>query len=269
MNENNTVNSYPTISYSYKTITLYFEIYKKIYDYKNIKRCTLRLDKASIYAQYLDMYCAIFLMNSIVTLEKRVKTFEKIFQIKTDDKFKSNLSQILSIKDIKTKLNSLLRYSFSLNDEKSYLVYLIFLYEANKIYDQLTILPLSIKEDIEKINDFRISTIYLDIVLEQCGLCNNKENLYFKLKEYLKSNEVDIRQNIKSIYLFGSLNTDTFHHESDIDLVFEFKKIDSSIKEIISQYSNNLFCILKRRIDVHEYNDFILLHPDVVLEKLL
>lgn len=68
MNENNTVNSYPTISYSYKTIALYFEIYKKIYDYKNIKRCALRLDKASIYAQYLDMYCAVFLMNSIPML---------------------------------------------------------------------------------------------------------------------------------------------------------------------------------------------------------
>ncbi|MBA2328382.1 MAG: nucleotidyltransferase domain-containing protein [Bacteroidota bacterium] len=48
-------------------------------------------------------------------------------------------------------------------------------------------------------------------------------------------NKLCLRHNVKQLYAFGSVLTDKFNDESDIDLIVDFKPID------LAQYANNYY----------------------------
>lgn len=64
--------------------------------------------------------------------------------------------------------------------------------------------------------------------------------------------------------------TDLVYRESDIDLVIRFSRdvIYNNRKKIITEEGNDLKIKFDRRIDIHEYDDFIMIHPKTGLNKI-
>ncbi|KAA6345887.1 hypothetical protein EZS27_006577 [termite gut metagenome] len=61
------------------------------------------------------------------------------------------------------------------------------------------------------------------------------------------------RHKVKKLYAFGSVLTDKFNHQSDIDLVVDFKEID--LKDYADNYFDlqySLEGVLNRKVDLLE-----------------
>ncbi len=71
-------------------------------------------------------------------------------------------------------------------------------------------------------------------------MVHNSKNLYICSMDILERNinnlkKLCVKHNVSELYAFGSVLTNKFQDESDIDLLISFKKID------INEYSDNYF----------------------------
>ncbi len=267
----------PNISYSYKLLFSFYDNYRNKQIYNEIKTVVLGLKQIEdetdneiliCYQMYLLIFSRGYNAEFIVyykeylkinpnTMSNNIENLEDIFNFSKKDAFLSivKLQKLLDTKDIYF----------------CFFVFLIMVRIINKHLSTLIVLPKNFHNECSNYHDESILKYFImgwlsDFKIK--GLRNLKKIIMTK---YIDDKDIMLKNGIENIYLFGSIMTNAYHRESDIDLVIKFEKNIDFIKkkEIVKNIKKYNLDNFGRSTDIQEYFDFKEFHPNLEIEKII
>ncbi|MCI6156076.1 MAG: nucleotidyltransferase domain-containing protein [Bacilli bacterium] len=266
------------ISYPYKLIYSYFINYEGTKNYDSIKKIVLNIDEPKSSRDILikNMHIMILLAfnNKKLNVQGFISLIGKIFNIPRLIKIRCRLNILSELRSEELYLsceNFIKDFGIGLSSFALFVIASKLIAEKEGFYFILPISYFAISKDIE---NEQIKKHYLMGVIENLRIKNKSDesqNLYDKIKDFYSQNQVNFyNDDIKHIYLFGSIAKNQYHKESDIDMVIEFSESTSHIKinEIMNMLKEQNSKQFGRNTDAYEYFEFINRNPNLSLKQL-
>lgn len=249
-------------SYPCKVISSFYDNYYDKHEYDLIKRIILRKEdlnndlKIEIYNYFLIFNMIFTIYKPLNNISLILKYYNYVFK-ELDKRLKIFLkNKKLNFDDIPL-LFELLKIC---NSSNAFLLFLLITLIVNDKYGYSCVLPCDIIKTLNNINDDDIKSYFIKSYFNSLY---HKERIDIKLEiiNYLNKLKSELKDiGIISIYLYGSIMNDEYSDSSDIDLVVRYDSLKiEKIKTLNNKIKTSLQNKFRRNVDIHEYNDFILI----------
>lgn len=243
-------------SYPCKVISNFVYDYYEINNYDKIKNIIFRKNKITtkkekIYFNLFKLFINIFNLPISFDFQKYLKNFKNIFNIKLFSKEFLIFTRKLS-KNNKNIFENLSDYIFimrKLNYLESFFLYLFLNIRFNGVFKSSISFPIfsklikNKKQILSK--HFLLSYFNLNYTKNSIDLKNNFIKFIISKKKILNN------LGIKHIYLFGSILQNTYHENSDFDLLIEYVNASTHTNKYLNYIIKKKF---NRNIDIHNIN---------------
>lgn len=249
---------------SYKLISNFIEIYLGKNEYSLIKKVIKRVDhiendfSVKILCLYKFFLLSDTFSNTFKDTDEVTRAFTFCFnkELKQQNLFNFKKLFLGSFDGIE-RLLVILDKMFYLELEEAFVYYLFAQKQLSRFYKREITLPnnfkelwLRYKEDIDRAYFFKP---FFDSIFK----CQNYD-LRNEFIQYIHSKkETYLVNGIESIFLFGSVNDDTYCEDSDFDLAITFNKVLTyeDEKRIKGFLAVDIFKKFNRLSDIHRYVD--------------
>lgn len=266
-----------TVEYEYKMISSFFDNYKKIHIYDEIKEVVLGIKKANEVKNGLEIlkmhrFLILAIGSTInISIKSILNLFSFVFGNKALIRLKYCYGQRINRINLKHYTTCFQLLDLSKNEKELLSSYFLFVLAGilmNYHFNDYVVVPVYLFDNLEKIKDEQIKACFLDGLIRN-SLKKHKNDLKEKIFEtYQKNALYFISNGIKNVWLFGSISKDQYNDFSDIDIVIDCennKNVPEALS-LISKFNKEHF---DRKSDVHFYEDFIEHNPTIKLLKLI
>lgn len=266
-----------TFSYPCKLISSFFDNYYGKHIYKRIKEITSRKKRiATKEDRTILRYFEMFSLFQTTYFEGNIKDYSRIYRLVFNKEITSECQIFINYKitgplSVFELLNKYIYQMRSLNNGESFLLFLITNNEISNYYRHTCMIPQNIYAIMQNIKGDIVRTYFLYSYFNS-SFEHERLDLKTSFVDFIHNNEKELRNlGINELYLFGSVDDNSYHDSSDIDIIIKYDDNITfvGIDEITKRMDVLVMNEFKRHVDVQEYYSFCKNHKITESTKIL